>query len=198
LRQDNEPSIDFEVTMPFDPKPIRRVVTGTDDQGRSCVLFDSAAPNVNTHVSARMTDLWVYPQVPAPISGNRDDGNLPFNFEPPHGGGHLRIVESKGRPADYDPAKDMQRKERHETERAANGTLYRGGQNAFSSPYHKSQTVDYGILLDGQRTLLLDDGAYPLKKGDVVVQLRNWHGWTNPDSGSMMAFVMMNAKEETP
>ena len=29
------------------PKPIRRVVTGNDAQGRSGVLFDSAAPNVN-------------------------------------------------------------------------------------------------------------------------------------------------------
>ena len=28
-------------------KPIRRVVTGNDAQGRSRVLFDSAAPNVN-------------------------------------------------------------------------------------------------------------------------------------------------------
>jgi hypothetical protein len=27
------------------------------------------------------------------------------------------------------------------------------------------------------------------------VQLGNWHGWTNPDSGSLMAFVMMGAKE---
>jgi hypothetical protein len=143
-----------------------------------------------------MTDLWLYHNVPAPISGSCDDGNLPFNFEPPHEGGHLRVVESMGRPADYDPANDAQRKERHETVRAANGTLYRGGQNAFSSPYHKSTTVDYGILLDGQRTLLLDDAAYPLQKGDVVVQLSNWHGWTNPDSGSLMAFVMMGAPED--
>ena len=182
--------------MPFQARPIRRVVTGTDDQDRSCVLYDGPAPNVNTHVSARMTDLWVYHQVPAPISGTRDDGNLPFSFEPPHQGGHLRVVESMGRPANYDPSTDAQRKERHETVRAANGTLYRGGQNAYSSPYHKSTTVDYGILLDGQRTLLLDDGAYPLQKGDVVVQLGNWHGWTNPDSGSLMAFVMMGAEEE--
>jgi hypothetical protein len=182
--------------MPFQSRPIRRVVTGTDERGRSCVLFDGPAPNVNTHVSARMSDLWVYHQVPAPISGNRDDGNLPFNFEPPHQGGHLRVVESMGRPANYDASTDLHRKDRHETVRAANGTLYRGGQNAFSSPYHKSTTVDYGILLDGQRTLLLDDGAYPLQKGDVVVQLGNWHGWTNPDSGSLMAFVMMGAKED--
>jgi naringenin degradation protein FdeH len=29
------------------PRPIRRVVTGNDGRGRSRVLFDSAAPNVN-------------------------------------------------------------------------------------------------------------------------------------------------------
>jgi hypothetical protein len=43
-------------------KPIRRVVTGNDDQGRSCVLFDSAAPNVNPGAINRgtcMTDIWV-------------------------------------------------------------------------------------------------------------------------------------------
>ncbi|MEA2866015.1 MAG: hypothetical protein QOE39_730, partial [Bradyrhizobium sp.] len=38
----------------------------------------------------------------------------------------------------------------------------------------------------------------PLQKGDVVVQLGNWHGWTNPDGGSLMAFVMMGAKEHQP
>jgi hypothetical protein len=194
--RENKVRIDPEVNVPFQARPIRRVVTGTDAQGRSCVLYDGPAPNVNTHVSARMTDLWVYHQVPAPISGSRDDGNLPFSFEPPHAGGHLRVVESLGRPANYDPATDPQRKERHEPVRAANGTFYRGGQNAYSSPYHKSTTIDYGILLDGQRTLLLDDGAYPMQKGDVVVQLGNWHGWTNPDSGSQMAFVMMGAKED--
>jgi len=36
-------------------KPIRRVVTGNDDQGRSCVLFDSAAPNVNPGAINRVT-----------------------------------------------------------------------------------------------------------------------------------------------
>ena len=54
------------------PKPIRRVVTGNDAQGRSRVLFDSAAPNVNPGAIVRgtcMTDIWVYRHSPAPISG---------------------------------------------------------------------------------------------------------------------------------
>ena len=39
--------------MADEQKSIRRVVTGNDAQGRSCVLFDSAAPNVNPGASQR-------------------------------------------------------------------------------------------------------------------------------------------------
>ena len=182
--------------MTLSLKPIRRVVTGNDAQGRSRVLFDGPAPNVNPGAvtpSAGMTDLWVFPQCPAPISGSHDDGNLPFHFEPPPGGGHLRIVQSAGRPAGYDPARDASAVPLHEPRRRPGGTWDRGGQNAFSSPVHRSETVDYGILLAGERVLLLDDGEHVMQPGDVVVQLGNWHGWTNPREGSLMAFIMMGA-----
>src|SRR5258705_13675192 len=87
-------------------RPIRRVVTGNDEHGRSRVLFDGAAPNVNPGAvssSAGMTDIWVFHSCPAVISGERDDGNLPFHFEPPEYGGHLRLVQSAGRPKGNDP-----------------------------------------------------------------------------------------------
>jgi len=180
-------------------KPIRRVVTGNDAQGRSLVLYDGPAPNVNpgaVSASAGMTDLWVFNECPAPISGARDDGKLPFRFEPPERGGHLRIVQSAGRPAGYDPSKDRTAVPLHAPRRREGGTWDRGGQNAFSSPVHKSATVDYGILLEGERVLLMDDGERVLRPGDVVVQLGNWHGWTNPSSGSLMAFVMLGGAEE--
>jgi naringenin degradation protein FdeH len=183
--------------MADQPRPIRRVVTGNDEHGRSGVLFDSAAPNVNPGAISRgtcMTDIWVYKSSPAPISGTRDDGNLPFHFEPPGQGGHLRIVQSNGKPADYDPANDPAYKPPHPTRLRPDGVWDRGGQNFFSSPVHKSQTVDYGILLDGERTLLLDRGNVVMQAGDVVVQLGNWHGWTNLNGGSRMAFVMMGGK----
>jgi quercetin dioxygenase-like cupin family protein len=61
---------------------------------------------------------------------------------------------------------------------------------------HKSATVDYGILLDGERTLILDHGNVTMRAGDVVVQLGNWHGWTNLKRPSLMAFVMMGARFE--
>jgi hypothetical protein len=180
-------------------KPIRRVVTGNDAQGRSRVLLDGPAPNVNpgaVSASAGMTDLWVFHSCPAVISGERDDGNLPFNFEPPARGGHLSIVHSAGRPPDYDPARDRSAVPVHEPRRRPGGTWDRGGQNAYSSPIHQSETVDYGILLEGERVLLLDDGEHLMQPGDVVVQLGNWHGWTNPRGPSLMAFIMMGAKPE--
>ncbi len=180
-------------------KPIRRVVTGNDAQGRSRVLLDSAAPNVNPGAvvpGTGMTDIWVYQQSPAPISGTRDDGHLAFHFEPPAAGGHLRIVQSPGKPAGYDPAHDRAAVPLHSPRQRPDGVWDRGGQNAFSSPIHKSETVDYGILLEGERTLVLDSGEIVMRPGDVVVQLGNWHGWTNPRAGSRMAFVMMGAKFE--
>jgi len=178
-------------------RPIRRVVTGNDAQGRSRVLFDSAAPNVNPGAVVRgtcMTDVWVYRQSPAPISGDRDDGKLPFHFEPPPAGGHLRIVQSPAKPKDYDPAQDRAAVPLHAPRQRPDGVWDRGGQNAFSSPIHKSETVDYGIVLAGERVLLLDDREIVMKPGDAVVQLGNWHGWINPREGSLMAFVMMGAK----
>jgi len=187
--------------MANEARPIRRVVTGNDAQGRSCVLFDSAAPNVNPGAISRgtcMTDIWVYESVPAIISGTRDNGALPFHFEPPAAGGHLRIVQSTGKPPDYDPAKDPARVPLGPTRLRPDGVWDRGGQNLFSSPVHKSATVDYGFLLEGQRTLLLDRGNVVMNAGDVVVQLGNWHGWTNLDGGSLMAFVMMGATFDAP
>jgi hypothetical protein len=143
-----------------------------------------------------MTDIWVFDRCPAVVSGARDDGNLPFHFEPPAAGGHLRIVQSAGRAADYDPAQDRSAVPVREARQRPGGTWDKGGQNAYSSPIHKSDTVDYGILLEGERVLLLDDGEHLMRPGDVVVQLGNWHGWTNPRQGSLMAFVMMGAKAE--
>ena len=113
-------------------KPIRRVVTGNDENGRSGVLFDSAAPNVKTspfQKGTNMTDVWVFHACPAVISGERDDGNLPFHFEPPAAGGHLRIVQSNVKPADYDAAKDPAFKPLGPTRLRPDGVWDRGGQN---------------------------------------------------------------------
>src|SRR5581483_11724751 len=95
------------MSAPF--KPMRRVVTGHDAHGRSCVLFDSAAPNVKpdpARTGGGMTELWCFRAVPVDLTGRRDDGAPPFNNDPPQNGAFLRFVRSLRVPPGYDPAKD--------------------------------------------------------------------------------------------
>lgn len=178
-------------------RPIRRVVTGNDAQGRSRVLFDSAAPRTKTspfQKGTNMTDIWTFDACPAVISGERDDGDLPFHFEPPLTGGRMRVVESAAKPADYDPAKDAAVTAPHPPRKTPGGTWERGGQNAFTTRTHKSETLDYGIMLTGERVLVTDDGERAIRPGSVVIQIGSWHAWSNPNAPSQMAFMMMGAK----
>ncbi len=179
-------------------KPIRRVVTGNDERGRSKVVWDGPAPNahpVSMGVGRGHTDLWVWNETPPLLSGDHDDGNLPYDFPGPPNGGHLRVVQSQGRPAGYDPAKDPDVVPAHPAKlRPPGRTWDRGGNSAFSSAMHKTETVDYGILLDGERVLVLDDRELPMRPGDMVVQVGAWHLWSSPRQGGRMAFDMISAR----
>ena len=179
-------------------RPIRRVVTGNDAQGRSRVVYDSAAPSVKASAfkaGTGMTDIWQWETSPAPIGDDRDDGNMPFSFEPPSAGGRLRIVESAPRPAVYDPKTDRFVTPEVAPFRTEGGTWERGKQNLFTTRTHKSETLDYGILVSGERWLVTDDGERCLKPGDVCIQVGSWHAWKE-STGSQMAFVMMAAAFE--
>jgi len=178
--------------------PIRRVVTGNDERGRSKVVWDGPAPN--SHAASMSsgrghTDLWVWNETPAPLSGASDDGNLKYVFSGPADGGHFRVVQIRPRAADYDPARDKELVPDHPVKLRPNsrGTWDRGGSNAYSSSMHKTETVDYGIVLSGERGLILDDRELVMKPGDCVVQVGAWHKWTMP-KGAMMAFDMIGAR----
>jgi uncharacterized cupin superfamily protein len=178
--------------------PIRRVVTGNDERGRSKVVWDGPAPNANeaSMGSGRgHTDLWVWNETPAPLSGDHDDGNLKYVFSGPPAGGHFRVVHARARSADYDPARDRDAVPVHPPKLRAGsrGTWDRGGNNAYSSAMHKTETVDYGIVLAGERGLILDDCELTMKPGDVVIQVGAWHQWVMP-KGALMAFDMIAAR----
>ena len=70
----------------------------------------------------------------------------------------------------------------------------RGGNSLFSSAFHKTQTIDYGILIGGERQLILDDCTLTMKPGDIVVQVGAWHQWSNAKEGALMVFDMFAAR----
>ena len=55
--------------------------------------------------------------------------------------------------------------------------MYPGEQ----SPFHRTHSLDYGIVLSGELELELDGGARTrLRPGDIVVQRGTIHLWRNP------------------
>jgi hypothetical protein len=60
-------------------------------------------------------------------------------------------------------------------------------------PVHRTQSVDYGIVLDGEVVLVLDDAETTLRAGDVVVQRGTSHRWENRSGrGARMAFILID------
>ena len=180
-------------------KPIRRVVTGNDERGKSKVVWDGPAPAMHeaSMGSGRgHIDFWVWNESPAPLSGTSDDGNLPYDFPGPPKGGHLRMVQGVGRAPDYDPAKDTLIVPGHPPKEHPLGRRWdRGGTNAYSGGMHKTETVDYAILLDGERTLVLDDREVEWRPGDVVIDVGAWHQWSSRnEGGGRVAFDMIAAR----
>jgi Cupin domain len=79
-----------------------------------------------------------------------------------------------------------------------NGTVIRivDLQPHAASPMHRTESVDYGIVLEGEVHLVLDDGSETrLGPGDVVVQRGTEHAWENR-SGSVtrLAFILIDGK----
>jgi len=64
------------------------------------------------------------------------------------------------------------------------------------SPMHRTRSIDYGIVLEGEISMELDGGSVTyLKAGDVVVQRGTNHLWHNHrDQPCRMAFVLVDAK----
>jgi len=65
-----------------------------------------------------------------------------------------------------------------------------------TSPMHRTNSLDYGVVLSGTVELELDDGAVTLlQPGDIVVQRGTIHAWRNPsrDEAARILFVLTEA-----
>lgn len=64
------------------------------------------------------------------------------------------------------------------------------------SPMHRTETVDYGLVLSGELKMLLDDGSETdLKPGDIVIQRGTDHTWINTsDEVTKIAFFLVDGK----
>jgi quercetin dioxygenase-like cupin family protein len=171
-------------------KTLRRVVTGHDREGKAVVLSDSPAPNVRQRSSGIVSTLaWVTDETPADIAGTADRADREIAVGPPPSGSILRIVDfppiAAGPAVDHaNVAREMGLDEKH------GATPPR---HAFT---HRTRSIDYAIVLEGEIDMLLDDSEVHLAAGDIVVQQGTNHAWVNNGSNTCrIAFVLIDAKE---
>lgn len=172
---------------------IRRVVTGHDAKGKAIVSSDGDAPFVLTHPTRPgyfLTQIWTTAEAPAPIGDEPDPTLAKLPLAPPATGTVIRIIEFPPEPASLRALDEAGAK-------AALGAI--GGHAASTfrsgSPHplmHRTESIDYGLVLDGEIHLVLDDSEVLLRKGDVCVQRGTNHAWSNR-SGSpcRMAFILI-------
>lgn len=144
----------------------RRIVTGHDQDGKSIVLDVNPPPNTRALPGANFFEVWATPGSPALISSEmaEEPTSAQPKIHPEAGGSALRII-------DFLPA----------------------SQGGMRSPMHRTRTIDYGIVLEGDMVLLLTDSEVHLKAGDVVVQRGTDHAWENrSDKVARMAFILLD------
>ena len=80
---------------------------------------------------------------------------------------------------------------------ASGGTIVRVMtiQPGQRSPMHRTQTLDFGVVIEGEVQLELDDGATrQVGPGDIVVQRGTIHAWENvTDKPCRIAFILIAA-----
>lgn len=176
---------------------IRRVVTGHDENGKAIVISDGLAPAVRTnplrpgHISV---DLWKTDASPVTLSASESDPTLgPKQIHPPKNGTVFRISEiapeTEGlRNLDAAKAKEIFKAMGNENA----STAGRGGRHPFM---HRTETIDYAVVLSGEITMLLDDTDIQLKAGDVVIQRGTNHAWSNrSDKPALMLYVLIDGE----
>jgi mannose-6-phosphate isomerase-like protein (cupin superfamily) len=172
-------------------RSIRRVVTGHRPDGRSTVLSDSLARNVKQREAGNAsTLLWVTEECPAGLAGSADRAERDIAVPPPRLGSVFRIAE-------FPPHTGGEVRD-HETVLRDFGI---GADVARGHPprhpaIHRTRTLDYVIVLEGEIDLLLDDGEVRLAAGDAVIQRGTNHAWINRgDALCRLGMVFIDADE---
>jgi len=159
----------------MDIRKFRRVVTGIAE-GKSKVLIDNVLDTVREFGPIRpgVAHTYVWPEGGSmkPPKGSTSFLIAQFDPEDPN---VLKSLDGRKAFAAVDAEDNWIPTDRH--------------------PFmHKTQTVDYGIVLQGEVHLLLDeDETVTLRKGDLLVQQGTVHAWSNRGTNPcIIAFILVD------
>lgn len=173
----------------------RRIVTGHDADGKSVVAMDTAMqPTLEKpEIGVAFYEIWNTSGSPVRVDNGTDPTSRPLQIEPPKQGSIIRFV-------DFGPKQATRPAMTREMAEAAFALVGSAHASTWKpeSPHpmmHRTESVDYGIVVFGEIVLVLDDGSRThLKAGDVVVQRGTDHAWENPSENNpaRMAFILLD------
>ncbi len=171
---------------------IRRIVTGHDANGRSVIVSDGPPPRAKAfaHTPGFVSNpVWVTGRDHGDARGRQVDPTVDATSLHAEPGGSVLLVVTfppDSTMADLDMATAWPE---HVTELP--GIAERFEPDAPGM--HRTDTLDYAIVMAGEISLELDDGVRKhLVAGDVVVQQGTRHAWRNrSDAPATLAFCML-------
>jgi mannose-6-phosphate isomerase-like protein (cupin superfamily) len=178
--------------------PIHRVITGHDADGKAIVTSDGALPTVVELQALPGTvfhEVWSTVGAPATVDNGADPTLGPIVLPPPSKGTRMRFVDIPPDSAEFLA---------HGAARMKDAFAQIGDVAASTvkaeSPHplmHRTESVDYGIVIEGEMTLVLDDSEVALKPGSVVVQRGTNHAWANRSGRPCrMLFILIDGAYE--
>lgn len=174
-------------------KPVRRIVTGHSPDGAAIIQEDGAAPRmqqIGGAIGPMFHEIWNTRATPAPIdpaSGEPHEEGIVL--APPQNGTRIRVLDI---PPEGDTLAELTEEERvaHFAEIGAGDAVAKSDRHAFM---HRTETIDYGIVLEGEVVLIMDEGETTVRAGDIVIQRGTNHGWANRSNANCrIAFVLID------
>lgn len=177
-------------------RPVRRIITGHDAHGNSMIIEDAPSPHVleNSAQEGRgLTDLWRTFSAPADNNSRSDAADTQVTLVPPANGSVFRFFQIRPKAWDSDLS-DEERYRRDAENFAKMGASGAHDDKSGQVGMHKTNTVDYIILLSGKVTMILDHGEVNMEPLDVMIQRGTNHAWVNyTDEPAILAGILIDA-----
>jgi hypothetical protein len=175
----------------------RRIVTGHDQEGRAVIQSDTPPTRVQQiggPGGPTFIEVWSTRETPAMIdrhSGEPAEGGLVLG--PPKGGTRIRVIDF---PPEGAAVRNLTGAEAAaKFAEMGDAGAARAAQGAPHPLMHRTQTLDYGIVLSGELTLVTDCSEAVVRAGDIVIQRGTNHAWANrSESNCRVAFVLIDGQ----
>ncbi|GAA5062457.1 cupin domain-containing protein [Erythrobacter westpacificensis] len=140
-------------------------------------------------------EVWNTRATPAPIDADSGEPHEEgIQLAPPRNGTRIRVLDI---PPDGDKLKDLtpEQARAHFAEIGAADASSHSGSETKHAHMHRTETIDYGIVLEGEVVLIMDEGETTVRAGDIVIQRGTNHGWANrTNENCRIAFILIDGQ----